>query len=278
MVLVPGGEFTRGRSFKWSDYDVKWYPNPAKDDEPARRITVDGIYMDQAEVTNERYAAFVTATGHTPPYYWREGKMPEGKGRYPVADVSWDDASEFCAAEGKRLPTEAEWEHGARGKLEGAMYPWGDRTITSGDAVYNQLGGPQPVCGKSKNEWGLCDMIGNVWEWCSDWYGQHYYGGRTGPKPSGARQRTLSRAAGRLLVRCPAVVSDILISKLGEAAGAKPNDRFPMRPERHNPEVTGWSSAYRAYDHLEQLCRSRFRASSRRLPASSRTVIFVKHR
>lgn len=185
MVLVPGGEFTRGRSFKWSDYDVKWYPNPAKDDEPARRTTVDSIYMDEAEVTNERYAAFVKATGHTPPYYWREGKMPKGKGRYPVADVSWDDASEFCAAEGKRLPTETEWEHAARGKLEGAMYPWGDRAITSGDAVYNQLGGPQPVCGKSKNEWGLCDMIGNVWEWCSDRYGQHYYGDAPDRNPQG---------------------------------------------------------------------------------------------
>ena len=185
MVLIPGGEFVRGRTFKWPDYEVKWYPNPAKDDEPARKITVDPIYMDEAEVTNQRYAAFVQATGHRAPYYWREGKIPTGKEKLPVVNVSWDDASGFCAWDAKRLPTEAEWEHAARGTQEGGMYPWGDRKITDADAVFNKLDGPAAVCSKTRSASGLCDMIGNVWEWCSDWYGQHYYKDSPDRNPQG---------------------------------------------------------------------------------------------
>jgi sulfatase modifying factor 1 len=185
MVLVPGGEYQRGRTFKWSDYEVKWYPNPAKDDEPVRKISLDPIFMDAAEVTNDRYAAFVKATGHRPPYQWRDGKLPEGKEKHPAVNVSWDDASAFCAWDGKRLPTEAEWEHAARGAQDGKMYPWGDRKITPQDAVFNLLDGAKPVCTKAKNEFGLCDMIGNVWEWCSDWYGQHYYQDAPDHNPQG---------------------------------------------------------------------------------------------
>lgn len=175
MIAIPGGEFLRGRTFAWADYDVKWYPNPAKDDEPVRKIAVDPFYIDQSEVTNGRFAAFVKATRHRAPFDWKEGKQPAGWENYPVVDVSWDDSAAFCAWEGKRLPTEAEWEHAARGLQDGKMYPWGDRKIEPADAVFNKVDGPQPVCGKTKNEFGLCDMIGNVWEWCSDWYGRHYY-------------------------------------------------------------------------------------------------------
>lgn len=185
MVKIPGGEFQRGRTFVWADYDVKWYPNPAKDDLPVRAITVDTIYMDESEVTNARFAAFVKATGHRAPYNWRAGETPAGKETYPVTAVSWDDATAFCAWDGKRLPTEAEWEHAARGSQESKMYPWGDAKITTNEAVFNQVDGPRQVCGKTKSEFGLCDMIGNVWEWCSDWYGQHYYQDAPGLKPKG---------------------------------------------------------------------------------------------
>jgi len=169
MVLVPGGQFNRGRTFDWPDTKVKWYPNPLKDDLPVRPITVSTFYMDEAEVTNERYAAFVKASGHRAPYNWRHGQMPEGKEQFPVVDVSWDDATAFCAAEGKRLPTEAEWEHACRGSAENQMFPWGDRDPTEKDAHYDAPG-PTKVCSKSKTTLGLCDIIGNVWEWTSDWY------------------------------------------------------------------------------------------------------------
>jgi len=175
MVLVPGGTFTRGRTFEWSDYTVKWYPNPAKDDIPARKITLGAFRIDEAEVTNERYAKFVQETKHRAPFHWKDGKFLENAAQIPVTNVSWDDAAAFCAWEGKRLPAEAEWERAARGSTEGGMYPWGDRKIISADAVYNQADGPQPVCSKVRNSLGLCDMIGNVWEWCADWYGRNYY-------------------------------------------------------------------------------------------------------
>ena len=185
MVLIPGGEYLRGRSFPWSDYEVAWYPNPVKDDSPARKITVDAFWLDAAEVTNSRYAAFVKSVGHRAPYHWRHGQMPEGKGSHPANNVSWDDAAAFCAWDGaKRLPTEAEWERAARGDQEGKMYPWGDRDITAKDAVFNQIDGPQAVCGKGKVG-GLCDVIGNVWEWCADWYGQKYYASAPPANPSG---------------------------------------------------------------------------------------------
>jgi formylglycine-generating enzyme required for sulfatase activity len=175
MVLVPAAEFQRGRTFVWSDYDVPWYPNPAKDDIPVKKIALDGFYIDEAEVTNERYDAFVKAAKHPAPYYWIKGELPKGKEKYPVVNVSWDDAAAFCAYEGKRLPTEAEWEHSCRGPVDGRMFPWGDRDPTAKDAHYGALDGPAPVCSKAKNDFGLCDTIGNVWEWTADWYDRNYY-------------------------------------------------------------------------------------------------------
>ena len=62
MVFIPGGDFSRGRTYDWPDTKFIWYPTPLKDDLPVRQITVDAFFMDQAEVTNERYAAFVKAT------------------------------------------------------------------------------------------------------------------------------------------------------------------------------------------------------------------------
>jgi sulfatase modifying factor 1 len=186
MVAIPAGEFQQGRSFAWSDYDVAWYPNPAKDDTPVRRVRLRAFSLDVAEVTNQRYGVFVQATGHPPPYHWKGGAPGPAKANHPVYNVSHSDAVAFCTWDGgKRLPTEAEWERAARGFEEGKMYPWGDRTITKDDAVYETKSGPQPVCSKRKNGFGLCDMTGNLWEWCADWYGQKYYESAPAEDPRG---------------------------------------------------------------------------------------------
>jgi formylglycine-generating enzyme required for sulfatase activity len=174
MVFVPGGEFARGRTYQWSDYDVKWYPTAHQDDRPVKTIRVDPIYLDQSEVTNEQYAAFVKATGHRAPYHWIKGQFPADKAKHPVVNVSWDDATAYCTWQKKRLPTEAEWERACRGIEEGAMFPWGNRGITPKDAHYSSQVS-SPVCAKEKNYFGLCDIIGNVWEWTSDWYMRTYY-------------------------------------------------------------------------------------------------------
>jgi formylglycine-generating enzyme required for sulfatase activity len=184
MVPIPGGEFTRGRNFPWPDADVAWYPTSHQDDRPARVIRIAAFQLDTAEVTNARYAAFVQATKHRAPYHWKAGRLPEGKENLPVVNVSWDDATAYCRWEGKRLPTESEWERAARGGSEKGMFPWGDRAITARDARYGS-DSPLPVCSKEKNGYGLCDMIGNVWEWCSDWYLRTYYESSPAEDPRG---------------------------------------------------------------------------------------------
>jgi formylglycine-generating enzyme required for sulfatase activity len=175
MIFIPGGEFSRGRGYDWPDTRLAWYPNPLKDDTPVRKVYVNPFTMDEAEVTNERYAVFAKATHHKVPYHWFKGEIPKGQEKHPVVNVSWDDAVGFCSWEGKRLPTEAEWERASRGLAEGRMYPWGDENPTAKRAVYGLDTGAADVCSKERNYFGLCDMIGNVWEWTADWYGRNYY-------------------------------------------------------------------------------------------------------
>ena len=184
MVFIPGGEFARGRTYKWGDYDLKWSPAAHNDDTPVRTISVDPFYLDESEVTNSRYAAFAKATKNRLPYHWIKGEIPEAKQQHPVVNVSWDDAAAYCAWQGQRLPTEAEWERAARGGLEARMYPWGDEAITRAAAHY-QAETTAPVCSKAKNRFGLCDMIGNVWEWTADWYGRTYYASAPARNPTG---------------------------------------------------------------------------------------------
>jgi formylglycine-generating enzyme required for sulfatase activity len=184
MVAIPGGGFQRGRSYEWDDYKVAYYPRPNQDDTPVRTIHLDPFAIDKSEVTNRQYAAFVKIAGHRAPFHWKKGAAPEGKDQHPVVNVSWDDAAAYCAAAGKRLPTEAEWERAARGGEEAKMFPWGDRAPTIKDAHYGSQDTVE-VCSKPPNGFGLCDMIGNVWEWVSDRYGRTYYAEAPEQNPQG---------------------------------------------------------------------------------------------
>src|SRR5262249_14288038 len=114
MVYVPGGTFMMG-----SDNSND------KTQEPAHKVSVNPFFIDVHEVTNEQYQQFVDKTGHGAPRNWNNKKFPDGKNRWPVTDVTWDDANDYSRWAGKRLPTEEEWEFAARG-TDGRKFPWGN--------------------------------------------------------------------------------------------------------------------------------------------------------
>jgi formylglycine-generating enzyme required for sulfatase activity len=177
MVLVPGGTYTLGTDGGFPDQ------------QPRHEVTLDPFYMDIHEVTNKQYDKFLKDTGRRNPDFWfPEIDLPDE----PVVGVSWNDAAAYAAWAGKRLPTEAEWEYAARGGTMEGKYPWGD----SFDPGFANVGsfGIAPVKSFRPNDYGLYDMIGNVWEWCSDWYGQAYYGEsprENPPGPSGGKYKVL---------------------------------------------------------------------------------------
>jgi len=124
---------------------------------------------------------------------WRHPEGPRsslaGRQRFPVVQLSWDDAVAYAKWAGKRLPTEAEWEFAARGGLDRKLYVWGDEMRPQGRWMANTWQGPFPVSDTGEdgyrglapvgsyapNGFGLYDAAGNAWEWCDDWYRDDYY-------------------------------------------------------------------------------------------------------
>jgi formylglycine-generating enzyme required for sulfatase activity len=215
MIALAGGQFLMG-----NDRDYAY----AEDREgPVREVVVEPLEMDETAVTNERFASFVAASGHVTdaerfgwsfvfagflpndapatrgvaaaPWWrqvygadWRHPEGPasnlEARGEHPVTHVSWRDASAYAAWTGKRLPTEAEWEYGARGGLVQKRFPWGDELEPEGQHRMNVgqgtfprrntmddgYAGTAPVRSYPPNGFGLFEMTGNVWEWTTGSY------------------------------------------------------------------------------------------------------------
>ncbi len=184
MVLVPAGEFMMG-----SREDDK---NASNDERPAHLVYQEDFYIDQYEVTTSRYATFFQEKKRQPPENWSEQVLKE-HGRKPVVvGVNWNDADDYCAWAGKRLPTEAEWEKAARG-TDQRRYPWGNAAPSETLANFGHCCdfenyGSLTDVGSfegGKSPYGAYDMAGNVWEWVADWYDGNYYGKRPERNPTG---------------------------------------------------------------------------------------------
>jgi len=191
MVYVPAGEFEMGST------------QGASDEQPVHTVALDGFWIDRTEVTNAQLAAFLnerdnqTEGGVTWLDLEDENCMIErvgGKHRpqsgyadHPVIEVSWYGAKAYCEWAGGRLPTEAEWEHAARGP-DGHTYPWGSDAPTCERAQFRECSGRTVPVGSRPGgaSWcGALDMAGNVWEWVNDWYDSDYYGRSPSRNPAG---------------------------------------------------------------------------------------------
>lgn len=194
QARIPAGEFWMGRTRLWLMDEIGWQVRERFDDRPVHRVRLDAFAMDVHEVSNADYAAFVAnpASKVEPPFHWGGPTPPADTARLPVYNVSWHDATKYCAANGGRLPSEAEWEYAARGGVADLDYPWGNDyadTTPGGAAVARARSaastGPKPVGSYAPNAYGLFDMSGNVWEWTADWYDLMYYAESPVQSPTG---------------------------------------------------------------------------------------------
>ncbi len=153
-------------------------------------VHLDEYWICKHPVTNAQFSAFLKASRYPYPK-----KMVEGKDEYPVVNVSWADAAEFCAWAARvsgqplRLPSEAEWEKAARG-TDGRTFPWGDQEPNSRLCNFNlAYQGATPVLRFSPqgdSPYGITDLAGNVWEWTADWYSSSYLNQNPRANPKGA--------------------------------------------------------------------------------------------
>ncbi|WUI00262.1 SUMF1/EgtB/PvdO family nonheme iron enzyme [Spirillospora sp. NBC_00431] len=132
-------------------------------------VYVPGFYIDVFPTTNADYARFVEATGEKPPAHWENGKPPQDRLDHPVVFITWHDANAYALWAAKGLPTSQQWEKAARG-TRGDIYPWGSqRTPAKCNCREHGIRSTTPVdCYASGvSPYGVYDMCGNTWEWCS---------------------------------------------------------------------------------------------------------------
>jgi formylglycine-generating enzyme required for sulfatase activity len=181
MILIPAGTFLMG-SDPQRDEDAVDEDAVADDEtQPQHRLYLPAYYLAKTPVTNRQYRAFVAATGCKAPEGWTDTAPPRGKEDHPVVNVSWYDARDYCqwlsAVTGRSygLPSEAEWEKGARG-TDGRLYPWGnwwDATrCNSTESDLSLKTTSVHAYPQGASPFGVLDMAGNVCEWTRSLWGQ----------------------------------------------------------------------------------------------------------
>ncbi len=174
MVLIPGGTFQMGLSATMDGHPVE----------------LSDFYLDVRPVSIGQFMDFAVATGITmpPPPTWGGDTGLTWGGldpSLPMVNVTWNQAKAYADWAGKRLPTEAEYEYAMRSGFANRVYPWGN-TINAGNANYgNNVGQPTVPGTYPISAYGLYDIAGNVWQWCSDWYAFIPAGGDTVVNPTG---------------------------------------------------------------------------------------------
>jgi sulfatase modifying factor 1 len=194
-VEIPAGTFIMGSPANEPERDTT-------SSETQHKVMLSAFRMSNCEVTLGQFKAFIDATGYMTDadrkqsgekgstsltvnrVNWRcneKGEIrPESEYNYPVIYVSWNDATAFAKWIGCRLPTEAEWEYACRAGTTTPFYTGLDLNPSQAN-YYRSRGKATPVGSYAPNAWGLFDMCGNVWEWCSDWYGDYPSSEQTNP-------------------------------------------------------------------------------------------------
>jgi serine/threonine protein kinase/formylglycine-generating enzyme required for sulfatase activity len=177
MAYVPGGVVSIGRD------------NGEDNEKPVHSVTVAPFFIDLTEVTNEQYQKFVDATGRAAPPMWQGNHFPVDANKVPVTDVTWEDAKAYAewAGDGRRLPTEDEWEFAARG-TDGRIYPWGSEwavgfSNSKSDEKEKQRLIEVGQFPKGASPFLLLDMSGNAWEWTASEYKEYPGGPPYNPPP-----------------------------------------------------------------------------------------------
>lgn len=178
MCMVTAGQFWMGSSLNEGKNETE---------KPRHRVYLSTYYIDKYPVTNQAYRQFIKETGHPEPLFWADPQFNHPM--QPVVGVSWYDAMAYAEWAKKRLPTEAEWEKAAKGE-DNLIYPWGNEYLDGMANVDFAMIHTSQVeqFSSGVSGCGCYDMIGNVWEWCFDWYEEKYYTVSRSENPQGPAQ------------------------------------------------------------------------------------------
>jgi formylglycine-generating enzyme required for sulfatase activity len=194
MVYIPPGEFMMGQTVEEKEWLIdqigeKDYNSYYANETPLHKVYLAGYWIGKYEVTFAQYDRYCKETKIEKP-----SDVGWGRENRPVINVSWIDAAAYCEWLSQKtglkfkLPTEAQWEKAARGNDQ-RKYPWGPREPDKNLANFERIVGKTTPVGSypaGASLYGLLDMAGNVWEWCSDWYETDYYKNSPPKNPTGS--------------------------------------------------------------------------------------------